>query len=166
MLYFLGALMRRKQVYDEFKSFFCVWQKDRLHICLIMQYNGNEIYATRYMKSLFLFGRRWIGYFRLYLTGVRYFCMRSMVSVSLPPCLVFLDVFTTVWEVTNSQKLYRIIRALISWRIPSYLLRPRSIRMPSVSWRSFTASTWRKSSILSWYQASRSQTSPSPWVVM
>ena len=22
-------------------------------ICLIMQYNGNEIYATRYMKSLF-----------------------------------------------------------------------------------------------------------------
>lgn len=23
-----------------------------------MQYNGNEIYATRYMKSLFLFGRR------------------------------------------------------------------------------------------------------------
>ena len=87
MLYFLGALMRRKQVYDEFKSFFCVWQKDRLHICLIMEYNGNEIYATRYMKSLFLFGRRWIGYFRLYLTGVRYFCMRSMVSVSLPPCL-------------------------------------------------------------------------------
>ena len=52
-----------------------------------MEYNGNEIYATRYMKSLFLFGRRWIGYFRLYLTGVRYFCMRSMVSVSLPPCL-------------------------------------------------------------------------------
>ena len=58
MLYFFGALMRRKQMYDEFKSFFCVWQKDRLHICLIMQYNGNEIYATRYMKSLFLFGRR------------------------------------------------------------------------------------------------------------
>lgn len=23
-LYFFGALMRRKQVYDEFKSFFCV----------------------------------------------------------------------------------------------------------------------------------------------
>ena len=37
-----------------------------------MQYNGNEIYATRYMKSLFLFGLRWIGYFRLYLTGVRW----------------------------------------------------------------------------------------------
>ena len=52
MLYFLGALMRRKQVYDEFKSFFYVWQKDRLHICLITQYNGDEIYATRYMKSL------------------------------------------------------------------------------------------------------------------
>ena len=51
-----------------------------MHICLITQYNGNEIYATRYMKSLFLFGRRWIGYFRLYLTGVRYFCMRSKVN--------------------------------------------------------------------------------------
>ena len=64
-------------------------------ICLIMQYNGNEIYATRYMKSLFLFGRRWIGYFRLYLTGVRYFCMRSMDSVSLPSCLRYaLHMFT------------------------------------------------------------------------
>ena len=62
-----------------------------------MQYNGNEIYATRYMKSLFLFGRRWIGYFRLYLTGVRYFCMRSMVSVSLPPCLRYaLHMFTAM----------------------------------------------------------------------
>ena len=30
---------------------FYVWQKDRLHICLITQYNGNEIYATWYMKS-------------------------------------------------------------------------------------------------------------------
>ena len=37
-----------------------------------MQYNGNEIYATRYMKSLFLFGRRGIGYFRLYLTGTAF----------------------------------------------------------------------------------------------
>ena len=37
-----------------------------------MQYNDNEIYATRYMKSLFLFGRRWIGYFRLYLTGTAF----------------------------------------------------------------------------------------------
>ena len=50
--------MRRKQVYDEFKSFFLCMTKDRLHICLITQYNGNEIYATRYMKSLFLFGLR------------------------------------------------------------------------------------------------------------
>ena len=98
MLYFSGALMRRKQVYDEFKSFFCVWQKDRLHICLIMQYNGNEIYATRYMKSLFLFGLRWIGYFRLYLTGVRYFCMRSMVSVSLPSCLRYALYMFTAFE--------------------------------------------------------------------
>ena len=66
-------------------------------ICLIMQYNGNEIYATRYMKSLFLFGRRWIGYFRLYLTGVRYFCMRSMDSVSLPSCLRYaLHMFTAL----------------------------------------------------------------------
>ena len=47
---------------------------------------NNEIYATRYMKSLFLFGRRWIGYFRLYLTGVRYFCMRSMDSFFLIHC--------------------------------------------------------------------------------
>ena len=68
-----------------------------VNICLITQYNGNEIYATRYMKSLFLFGRRWIGYFRLYLTGVRYFCMRSMVSVSSPPCLRYaLHMFTAV----------------------------------------------------------------------
>ena len=60
-----------------------------------MQYNGNEIYATRYMKFLFLFGRRWLGYFRLYLTGVRYFCMRSMDSVSLPSCLRYaLHMFT------------------------------------------------------------------------
>ena len=76
--------------------FLCM-TKDRLHICLITQYNGNEIYATRYMKSLFLFGLRWIGYFRLYLTGVRYFCMRSMVSVSSPPCLRYaLHMFTAV----------------------------------------------------------------------
>ena len=74
-----------------------------------MEYNGNEIYATRYMKSLFLFGRRWIGYFRLYLTGVRYFCMRSMVSVSLPPCLRYaLHMFTAfetdllcIWSIMN-----------------------------------------------------------------
>ena len=60
-----------------------------------LPYNANEIYATRYMKSLFLFGRRWIGYFRLYLTGVRYFCMRSMDSVSLPSCLRYaLHMFT------------------------------------------------------------------------
>ena len=38
------------------------------------------------MKSLFLFGRRWIGYLRLPLTGVRCFCMRSMVSISSLPC--------------------------------------------------------------------------------
>jgi hypothetical protein len=38
-----------------------------------------------------------IGYFRLYLTGVRYFCMRSMVSVSSPPCLRYaLHMFTAV----------------------------------------------------------------------
>ena len=53
--------------------------------------------TTSYMKSLFLFGRRWIGYFLLYLTGVRYFCMRSMVSVSLPPCLRYaLHMFTAM----------------------------------------------------------------------
>ena len=57
-------------------------QKDRLRICLIMKYNNDEIQAARYMKSLFLFDRRLIGYFRLYLTGVRYLCMRSIVSVS------------------------------------------------------------------------------------
>ena len=79
--------------------FLCM-TKDRLHICLITQYNGNEIYATRYMKSLFLFGLRWIGYFRLYLTGVRYFCMRSMVSVSSPPCLRYaLHMFTGVGKI-------------------------------------------------------------------
>ena len=53
--------------------------------------------TTSYMKSLFLFGRRWIGYFLLYLTGVRYFCMRSMVSVSLPLCLRYaLHMFTAI----------------------------------------------------------------------
>ena len=62
-----------------------------------LPHNGNETYATRYMKSLFLFGLRWIGYFRLYLTGVRYFCMKSMVSVSSPPCLRYaLHMFTAV----------------------------------------------------------------------
>ncbi|HBW55619.1 hypothetical protein DWW62_08215 [Clostridium sp. AF16-25] len=70
-----------------------------------MQYNGNEIYATRYMKSLFLFGQRWIGYFRLYLTGVRYFCMRSMVSVSLPPCLRYALHMFTAMVYLSSRKL-------------------------------------------------------------
>ena len=38
-----------------------------------------------------------VGYFRLYLTGVRYFCMRSMVSVSLPSCLRYaLYMFTAM----------------------------------------------------------------------
>ena len=36
------------------------------------------------MKSLFLFGRRLIGYLRLGLIGVRCLCMRSVLSVSSP----------------------------------------------------------------------------------
>ena len=39
--------------------------------------------------------------------------------------LYFLGVFTTAWEVTNSQKLYRIIRALISWKDSIILAAPQ-----------------------------------------
>jgi hypothetical protein len=49
------------------------------------------------MKSLFLFGRRLIGYLRLLLTGVRNFCMRSIVSISSPPCFRYaLHILTAV----------------------------------------------------------------------
>ena len=61
-------------------------------MCIRDRYNGNEIYATRYMKSLFLFGRRWIGYFRLYLTDVRYFCMRDVYKRQSHCCR---DLWTT-----------------------------------------------------------------------
>ncbi len=64
-----------------------------------MQYNGNEIYATRYMKSLFLSGRRWIGYFRLYLTGVRYFLYEKHgLCFSLPSCLRYVLHMFTAFE--------------------------------------------------------------------
>ena len=45
-----------------------------------MQYNGNEIYATRYMKSLFLFGRRWHLEHKLNILAERKFAVPSKIT--------------------------------------------------------------------------------------
>ena len=93
------------------------------------------------MKSLFLFGRRCIGYLRSALTGVRCRCMSSIISVSSPlslryalhiltavakfilwTCFTASFVVTTAWHTAISQKLYKIIRAYSSCMIPSYFL--------------------------------------------
>ena len=51
-----------------------------MHICLIMQYNGNEIYVTRYMKSLFLFGRRWHLEHKLNILAERKFAVPGKIT--------------------------------------------------------------------------------------
>lgn len=45
-----------------------------------MQYNGNEIYATRYMKSLFPFGRRWHLEHKLNILAERKFAVPSKIT--------------------------------------------------------------------------------------
>ena len=45
-----------------------------------MQYNGNEIYATRYMKFLFLFGRRWHLEHKLNILAERKFAVPGKIT--------------------------------------------------------------------------------------
>ena len=45
-----------------------------------MQYNGNEIYAIRYMKSLFLFGRRWHLEHKLNILAERKFAVPGKIT--------------------------------------------------------------------------------------
>ena len=69
--------------------------KDRLHICLIMQYNGNEIYATRYMKSLISLWTEVDRIFSIVPDRCQILLYENMDSVSLPSCLRYaLHMFT------------------------------------------------------------------------